>query len=70
VASVMRMMAWKSVADLAVVPIQDVLELGPKARMNVPATVKGNWIWKLTDLDFAPVVSKMLYTELKTCHRI
>lgn len=70
VASVMRMMAWKSVADLAVVPIQDVLELGPKARMNIPATVKGNWVWKLTDLDFAPVVSKMLYTELKTCKRI
>jgi 4-alpha-glucanotransferase len=35
-----------SVADLAVVPFQDVLGLGSEARMNLPGTVSGNWKWR------------------------
>lgn len=40
-------MALGSVADMAVVPVQDVLGLGMEARMNTPSTVKGNWSWRL-----------------------
>ncbi len=40
-------LAFGSVADLAVVPMQDVLGLGSNARMNVPGVAKGNWGWKL-----------------------
>jgi len=36
-----------SVADLAIVPVQDVLGLGNEARMNRPGTTKGNWSWRL-----------------------
>jgi 4-alpha-glucanotransferase len=49
-----REMSWTlirallaSVADTAVVPAQDVLGLGSEARMNVPATLGGNWRWRL-----------------------
>ena len=35
-----------SVADIAVVPLQDVLGLGSSARMNLPGTVSGNWKWR------------------------
>jgi len=35
-----------SVADVAVVPLQDVLGLGSKARMNLPGTTTGNWKWR------------------------
>ncbi len=35
-----------SVADLAVIPLQDLLGLGSEARMNLPGTVKGNWKWR------------------------
>lgn len=35
-----------SVADLAIVPLQDVLGLGSEARMNRPSTVSGNWKWR------------------------
>jgi 4-alpha-glucanotransferase len=35
-----------SVADVAIVPLQDVLGLGTKARMNLPGTVSGNWKWR------------------------
>jgi len=35
-----------SVADLAVVPLQDILGLDSKARMNLPGTTSGNWKWR------------------------
>lgn len=35
--------AFASVARTAMIPMQDVLALGSEARMNNPATVKGNW---------------------------
>ena len=35
-----------SVAQLAIVPAQDLLELGAEARMNTPAVSQGNWSWR------------------------
>jgi 4-alpha-glucanotransferase len=35
-----------SVADTAVIPLQDVLGLGSEARMNLPGTSRGNWRWR------------------------
>lgn len=35
-----------SVANLAIVPLQDVLGLGSEARMNLPGTISGNWRWR------------------------
>jgi 4-alpha-glucanotransferase len=35
-----------SVADVAIVPLQDVLGLGSQARMNLPGKVSGNWKWR------------------------
>jgi 4-alpha-glucanotransferase len=39
-------LAWASVAELAIAPLQDVLRLGNEARMNHPGTVGGNWRWR------------------------
>jgi 4-alpha-glucanotransferase len=36
-----------SVANLAVVPLQDVLGLGSEARMNTPSLHGGNWRWRV-----------------------
>ncbi len=41
--------AWASVADIAIAPLQDILGLGTDARMNLPASAKGNWHWRFTD---------------------
>ncbi len=38
--------AYASVADLAVVPLQDVFGLGSDARMNTPGRPSGNWSWR------------------------
>jgi 4-alpha-glucanotransferase len=35
-----------SVAETVLAPMQDVLGLGGKARMNTPATASGNWRWR------------------------
>ena len=35
-----------SVAELAIVPAQDLLNLGSEARMNTPAVAAGNWSWR------------------------
>ena len=35
-----------SVADTSLIPLQDVLGLGTKARMNLPNSTSGNWAWR------------------------
>jgi 4-alpha-glucanotransferase len=41
-------LAWASKAALAMAPLQDLLNLGNEARMNVPGRVDGNWRWRCT----------------------
>lgn len=38
--------ALSSVANLAVIPMQDILKLGSADRMNTPGTTEGNWRWR------------------------
>lgn len=40
-------LAMSSVADLAIIPIQDYLELDSEARINTPSTLGGNWLWRM-----------------------
>ena len=42
-------LAWSSRAALAMAPLQDLLNLGREARMNVPGRAGGNWRWQCTD---------------------
>jgi 4-alpha-glucanotransferase len=39
-------LALQSTALTAIVPMQDVLNLGSEARMNVPGATHGNWSWR------------------------
>ena len=38
--------AWRSVAVMAIAPLQDILGLGTDARMNLPGRTDGNWQWR------------------------
>lgn len=40
-----------TVADTAIIPIQDYLGLGSEARINVPSTLGTNWKWRLSKTD-------------------
>jgi len=44
--------AYSSVADLAVIPMQDFLGLGSEARINTPSTLGNNWKWRMTKGSF------------------
>jgi 4-alpha-glucanotransferase len=47
IARAMIRAAWRSRAVLAVAPLQDLLGLDSRARMNIPSTASGNWRWRL-----------------------
>ncbi|MCB1057958.1 MAG: 4-alpha-glucanotransferase [Acidobacteria bacterium] len=45
-------LAYTSVAETAVVPVQDVLGLGAEARMNTPGVADGNWGWRYEESSY------------------
>ncbi|MEO5960775.1 MAG: 4-alpha-glucanotransferase, partial [Opitutaceae bacterium] len=38
--------AYQSVCNLAVLPLQDLMSLGSEARFNTPGKAQGNWTWR------------------------
>ncbi|WAL60986.1 4-alpha-glucanotransferase [Thermocoleostomius sinensis] len=59
-------LALASVADLAIIPLQDLLDLDGKARMNDPRYNDGQWRWRFTDASLlSPELSDRL---LKLTH--
>jgi len=50
-----------SVANTAIVPLQDVLGLGTEARMNLPNSTEGNWAWRYK----AGALTEKIETRLK-----
>ena len=40
-------LAMSSIARLCITPMQDLLNLDGKARINVPSTLGGNWTWRM-----------------------
>ncbi|MFB0524085.1 MAG: 4-alpha-glucanotransferase, partial [Phycisphaerae bacterium] len=53
-------LAMSSVARMVIIPMQDVLGLGEKARMNLPGTIKGNWRWRMQPGQLTATVAKKL----------
>src|SRR5262249_23505048 len=53
-------LAQQSVADTVIVPLQDVLGLGSRARMNTPGTPTGNWEWRYLVSQITPAVCARL----------
>jgi 4-alpha-glucanotransferase len=51
---------WQSVANTAVVPMQDLFGLGNEARMNLPASSSGNWSWQCLEDDFSEEIANRL----------
>lgn len=49
-----------SIADLAIIPLQDVLGTGSEGRMNLPGTSKGNWRWRFRNGALTPDLATRL----------
>ncbi len=63
-------LAYTSVANLAIVPVQDVLGLGGDARMNTPGQAEGNWAWRLDGSLLRPELAKRLKKLVKLTGRL
>ncbi len=57
---VMARMAYASVSKIAILPVQDVLGLDEKARMNTPASMGDNWSWRLKPGQITEAAEKQL----------
>ncbi len=62
--------ALMSVANTAIIPLQDILGLGSHARMNIPGTPYGNWEWRFTWEMLPADLASSLHTQLKRYGRI
>lgn len=62
--------AMSSVANLAVIPIQDYLGLGSAARINTPSTLGGNWVWQADEDFFDEVLAEKIFDVTKIYGRI
>ncbi len=62
--------AIASRAQMAIVPMQDVLELGSEHRMNTPGTVEGNWRWRFDWDQVDPGLAERLRREVEIYGRM
>ena len=60
---------YKSGAGLAIVPMQDVIGLDDRARMNIPSTLGGNWKWRATKKQINSKGAEMLRDLAETYYR-
>ena len=58
-----------SVADTAIIPMQDYLNLGDEARINTPSTLGGNWVWRMRDDACTAELAKKMCVLAKTYGR-
>lgn len=60
---------WSSVAAFAIVPMQDVLNLGTEARMNYPGRAEGNWAWRMRGDELTEALAAKLRQLNELCGR-
>ena len=56
-------------AALAIAPLQDVLNLGSEARMNLPGRAEGNWRWRCPEEMLTPAAFQWLHDVTRTANR-
>ena len=60
---------YKSEAGLVIVPMQDIIGLDDRARMNIPSTLGGNWKWRSQSKHFTSKSAALLNDLSKTYYR-
>ena len=61
--------AWASVANTAIMQMQDFLGLGVEGRMNTPSTLGGNWTWRCLPGDYNNELADWLHDEMEIYQR-
>jgi len=68
-AAALMQLAWSSKAALTIAPLQDLLNLGAEARMNVPGRAGGNWGWRCPEEKLSTGAFQWLHELTKTSKR-
>jgi 4-alpha-glucanotransferase len=63
-------LAMASVAETAIIPMQDVLGLGQEARMNLPGVLEGHWRWRVLEDQLKPELAGALRDLTRTYGRM
>ncbi len=53
-------LAHSSVANLSIIPLQDLMEKGTEGRMNIPGTTEGNWKWRFKKEELTSEISNKI----------
>ena len=62
-------MIQESIANTAIIQMQDYLHLGQDARINTPSTMTNNWIWRLDDKYYSSDLAKKIAAITKKANR-
>jgi 4-alpha-glucanotransferase len=62
-------LAYSSVAQTAIIPLQDLLGLDENSRMNIPASMDKNWVWRLKRKQLTEEYEKQLREWVKMYNR-
>lgn len=63
-------LAISSVANIAILQMQDLLNLGEEARINIPSTLGTNWRWRMSKRDLTDELAEKLKELNKLYRRI
>lgn len=67
---VLGKLAYSSVARTVIIPLQDVMGLDETARMNTPASLKQNWLWRLKPGQLLPGFKNQLLKWARLYNRV
>jgi 4-alpha-glucanotransferase len=68
-APALTQLAWSSPGALAIAPLQDLLNLGANARMNMPGRTDGNWLWRCSETMLSASVFERLRDLTESSNR-
>jgi 4-alpha-glucanotransferase len=58
-----------SVADTAIIPLQDLLGLDSAHRLNFPGTTENNWVWRMLWADFDDDLARQMLAQCRLYER-
>ncbi len=67
---ILMRLAYASTANIAIVPMQDILNLGTGSRMNNPSSPDNNWLWRMLPKLMSTDIEENLLKLVKLCNRL
>lgn len=63
-------LALSSVANTAIIPLQDYLYIGKEGRINLPSTLGNNWVWRMKKNALTPALARKIKKQCTLYGRV